>query len=84
MSVSFVQPEYIVEEVAGLQSVCVRLDSGVVERRVIISLSTTDDDAAGKLSTILYSAWWCINVISIKDCPLLQLLVYIPFLGEPL
>ena len=56
VSVSFVQPEYIVEEFAGLQSVCVRLDSGVVERRVIVSLSTADDDAVGKLNTILHSS----------------------------
>lgn len=45
---SFVESSYTVDESNGFQSVCVELAGGTVERRVTISLASSDGDAVSK------------------------------------
>jgi hypothetical protein len=45
--------QYTVFESAGFQTVCVELTSGTVERRVVISVTSSNADALGKHTTIV-------------------------------
>ena len=40
--------QYTIDESDGFQTVCVELTSGTVERRVIVSLASTNADAMGE------------------------------------
>ena len=54
VNVTLEQAQYMVNEADGYVEVCAVLVGGTVERRVIVSLSTSNVDAVGKLYIILY------------------------------
>ena len=47
--------EYMVLESAGAQTVCVELTSGTVERRVVVSVDSSNADAEGKIILARYA-----------------------------
>ena len=55
VTVSFEMAEYMVLESAGIQTVCVELTSGTVERRVVVSVDSSNAGAEGKLSLARYT-----------------------------
>ena len=55
MTVSFEMAEYMVLESAGVQTVCVELTSGTEERRVVVSVDSSNAGAEGKLNLAHYT-----------------------------
>ena len=72
-------PQYNVDEGSGVQTVCVELTGGTVERRVVLSIASADSNAMGKPG-IEYSSMKQICLIEVWEGPRApHLLVYISF-----
>ena len=66
VTVSFEMAQYNVAEANGVQTVCVELTAGTVERMVVVSLASSNAEAIGKSTTV------CTTCISINISKILM------------